>query len=209
MQEFDSKSIYTIGHSNHPIEKLLSLLQAHGITTAFDIRTNPSSRFNPQFNRRSLNESLNALGIKYEFLGAEIGGRPKEDRFYDKEGYVLYERLASTPEFRRGIRRIVEASGTTRLALLCTEMDPRDCHRHHLLATYLMERNIKILHILRDESLLDAASLSEKSPSRQIPLLEPTGEDLSWRSPKPMRKTNTSPKRRTHLYQPDQSNCGV
>ena len=196
MQEVDSIKIYTIGHSNHPIEKFLSLLQAHSIATAFDIRTNPASRFSPQFNRKSLDQSLNEVGIEYEFLGKELGGRPKEDGFYDKEGYVLYERLASTSEFRRGIRRIAEASEMTRLALLCTEMDPKECHRHHLLATYLMERGFTILHILRDETLLDAALLSHEFASRQIPLLEPTGEDLSWRSPNPMRKPATSPKRR-------------
>src|SRR5581483_10573171 len=74
-----SPMIYTIGHSNHPIEHFAGLLQQHGIQALADVRSNPYSRFNPQFNREKLQASLAATGgIRYVFLGEELGARTKD-----------------------------------------------------------------------------------------------------------------------------------
>lgn len=63
-----TRTIYTIGHSNHPIEHFLSLLDRHAIKVLADVRSTPYSRFNPQFNREQLTRSLAERGIRYEFL---------------------------------------------------------------------------------------------------------------------------------------------
>ena len=56
-----------------------------------DVRSYPASRYAPQFNRKSLASALEANGIGYAFMGAELGGRPKEAEFYDAAGRVLYD----------------------------------------------------------------------------------------------------------------------
>ena len=66
-------TVLTIGHSTHPTEAFIDLLQRHGVTAVADVRAAPYSRFNPQFNRESLAGSLVARGIAYVFLGIGAG----------------------------------------------------------------------------------------------------------------------------------------
>jgi uncharacterized protein (DUF488 family) len=99
--------IYTVGHSNHSIERFLSLLQPHGITAVADVRSTPYSRFNPQFRREKLQASLAEAGMQYVFLGEELGARSQDPDCYDAEGRVSYSRLARTEQFRKGIQRLM------------------------------------------------------------------------------------------------------
>ena len=66
-------TVYTIGHSNGTVERLVGMLQQHGITAVADVRSRPYSRFNPQFNRESLAAALKASGLEYVFLGRNSG----------------------------------------------------------------------------------------------------------------------------------------
>ena len=144
--------VLTVGHSNHPLETFVSLLRQHGVTTLADVRSAPFSRFNPQFNRKSLDASLQAHSIAYLFLGHALGGRP-EDRSCYENGRVRYDRLARTPLYREGIDQVVETAGVERLALMCAEREPLDCHRTLLVGRSLAERGATVSHILADGTL--------------------------------------------------------
>jgi uncharacterized protein (DUF488 family) len=87
--------VLTIGHSTHPIETFLGLLHQHGVTAVADVRSAPYSRFNPQFNKDALEHDLKEHGIRYVFLGRELGARSDDPSCYDK-GRVQYGRLART-----------------------------------------------------------------------------------------------------------------
>ena len=146
--------IYTIGHSNHPIEHFTALLQRHGIQALADVRSNPYSRFNPQFNREKLQASLTAAaGIRYVFLGEELGARTKDPSCYDEEGRVTYAKLAATPIFRKGIERLQTGLRQHRIAIMCAERNPLECHRTILVARELEKVGIPITHILHDGAL--------------------------------------------------------
>ena len=86
--------IYTIGHSNHPIDRFIALLQQHGIDAVGDVRSTPYSRFNPQFSKEKLQAALANAGIRYVFLGEELGARSKDPSCYDETGRVSYAKLA-------------------------------------------------------------------------------------------------------------------
>ena len=144
--------VLTVGHSNHPLETFVSLLRQHGVTTLADVRSAPFSRFNPQFNRKSLNAALQAHSIAYLFMGHALGGRP-EDRSCYENGRVRYDRLARTPLYREGIDQVVETAGVERLALMCAEREPLDCHRTLLVGRSLAERGATVSHILADGTL--------------------------------------------------------
>jgi uncharacterized protein (DUF488 family) len=109
--------IFTVGHSNHPLEHLIGLLRRHGVTALADVRSTPYSRTNPQFNREHLSEALKAAGIVYVFLGKELGARSEDPACYEN-GKVLYDRLARTDLFRSGIERVLEGAGKFRLVLI-------------------------------------------------------------------------------------------
>jgi uncharacterized protein (DUF488 family) len=145
-------AIFTIGHSTHPIERFVSLLQRHGIGLLADVRSTPFSRFNPQFNRSSLAHSLAGAGIRYEFLGEELGARSTDPGCFEN-GRVSYSRLAQSPVFRRGIERLRTEMGTQRVAMMCAEREPLDCHRTILIARQLEREGVAVTHILADGSL--------------------------------------------------------
>jgi uncharacterized protein (DUF488 family) len=144
--------VYTIGHSTHSIEEFLDLLRKHGVTALADVRSTPFSRFNPQFNKDTLQETLAAHGIKYVFLGRELGARSDDPACYE-DGRVQYARLARAASFRAGLDRVVQGASGYRVALMCAEKDPLECHRTLLVARALADLGVEIAHILADGSL--------------------------------------------------------
>lgn len=144
--------IFTVGHSTQPIEKFLALLTEHGISAIADVRSAPYSRFNPQFNREELRNSLKLTGIRYVFLGKELGARSDDECCYVNDK-VQYKLLAKTPCFQSGISRVIEGAVSHKIALMCAEKDPLDCHRTILVARELADRGVGVTHILQDGSL--------------------------------------------------------
>src|SRR5262249_55566804 len=116
-----SATILTIGHSNHSIEKLVGLLEANNVEVVVDTRSQPYSRYTSQFNREALESAIAAAGMRYLYLGRELGGRPDGGEFYDSEGRVLYRKVAESGMFREGIERVRAGSERYRVALLCAE----------------------------------------------------------------------------------------
>lgn len=152
--------LYTLGHSTHTAEKVIELLRQHGVTAVADVRSQPYSRMNPQFNREAFCSRLKDAGLAYVFLGRELGAR-SEDRACYENGKVQYDRLARTPLFAAGLERILRGMRTMTIALMCAEKDPLTCHRAILVCRHLAERGVKIAHILEDgrlESHDDAVS---------------------------------------------------
>ena len=56
-------TIYTIGHSNIASERFVDLLRLHLIQLLVDTRSQPYSRYAPQFNREALQTSIELVGI--------------------------------------------------------------------------------------------------------------------------------------------------
>ena len=144
--------VLTIGHSNHSLEAFLELLANHGVTAVADVRSAPFSRFCPQFNRDALSAALKDRGIRYTCLGRELGGRSADPACY-RDGQVRYELVARTSSFRDGLARIVDGAARHRIALMCAEKEPLDCHRTLLVAPALAALGIAVSHILADGRL--------------------------------------------------------
>jgi uncharacterized protein (DUF488 family) len=159
--EVKDLTVYTVGHSTHSYEHFLSLLRASEITAVADVRTTPFSRHFPQFNEATLRSELKLDGISYVFLGKELGGRPSGRSFYC-DGVADYEKMAKTELFASGINRIIEGAKKFRVALMCSEHDPLDCHRCLLVGRALSGAGVKLIHILGDNSLISQAAIEEK-----------------------------------------------
>lgn len=141
-------TIWTVGHSNHPFDAFRRLLEAEGIEVVADVRSFPYSRFVPQFNWEDLERALRDAGLRYLFLGEALGGRPSREEHYDAEGRALYGPMSEEPSFQAAIDRLEAGAQTHRIALLCSEAHPRDCHRRLLVGKVLAERGIALRHIL-------------------------------------------------------------
>src|SRR5882724_9956771 len=166
--------LYTVGHSNHPIERFVGLLQPHGITAVADVRSTPYSRFNPQFRREKLQAALAEVGIQYVFLGQELGARSQDPACYDAEGRVSYAKLARTELFRNGMHRLITGMADHRISLMCAERDPLECHRTILVAREMVREGVAVTHILGDGSL----EPHEHALQRLATSLKLTGGDL-------------------------------
>jgi uncharacterized protein (DUF488 family) len=144
-----SLRVWTIGHSAHSWERFITLVRNAGITAVADVRTSPYSRFSPHFNRDEVRDELRRDGISYVFLGKELGGRPTGQRFYC-EGVADYEKMAHTEDFKKGLERVIEGAKKFKIALMCSEQDPMDCHRCLLVGRALAERGVQVGHIQGD-----------------------------------------------------------
>jgi uncharacterized protein (DUF488 family) len=143
--------LFTLGHSNHPLEAFLELLGRHEVAAIADVRSRPFSRFVPHFSKERLERRLAQEGIGYLYLGAELGGKPV--RAAAPAAAPDYASRVAEPGFRAGIERLLAAGRQRRTALLCRERDPLDCHRLHLVCRYAKAKVAAIHHILPDGAL--------------------------------------------------------
>lgn len=146
------RAVLTVGHSTHALDDFLALLEGHAVTALADVRSAPYSRFLPHFNRSSLQEDLGAKGIRYVYLGDALGGRPRDASCYE-DGRIQYDRVAATESFRSGLARVVRGAARYRVALMCAEAEPLDCHRTLLVARALDREGLHVEHILADGTL--------------------------------------------------------
>ncbi len=142
-------TLFSIGHSNHEMDVFLALLRRYGITAVADVRSDPCSRFNPQYNHDALQRSLEGAGIRYVFLGKELGARRSEEDCY-VEDRVCYHLVAQSPQFQEGLQRLHRGMEKFRIALLCAEKDPLYCHRMILVFRSLRNQGFRLQHILED-----------------------------------------------------------
>lgn len=177
MNAADPTAIYTVGHSTHSTEIFLGLLRRNGVTAVADVRSSPFSRHNPQFNKDVLSAELKKCGIAYVFVGKELGARSDDISCYEG-GKIRYGRLAKTALFRAGIDRVMSGAQRYRIALMCAEKEPLDCHRTLLVSRALEKRGATIVHILSDGS----TETHERAMSRLLDLVGLPQEDM-FRSP--------------------------
>lgn len=156
-----NQMLFTVGHSNHPIEAFIGLLHRHGVTAVGDVRSHPYSRYVPQYSREPLRAALTRAGIAYVFLGKELGARSENPACY-KQGKVQYDCLAKQPQFAEGIRRVIEGMRRHSIALMCAEKDPLECHRTLLVARHLHDAGLEITHIHADGSLENHETLESR-----------------------------------------------
>lgn len=148
-------AIFTIGHSNHSWDKFAELLQTANVETLVDIRSFPRSRL-AHFNQAQLRARLEPLGIGYQFLGTELGGRQPSGEPLD------YERAASRTEFLSALDILVVLASKSRTAIMCSEHDPLQCHRFNLISRSLAEQGVEMAHIMRDGAILEHAAVAKR-----------------------------------------------
>ena len=143
--------IFTIGHSNRPLEDFLSLLQGHGVTLLVDVRTVPRSRHNPQFNASAIEESLRSAGVEY-LAAPGLGGWRRDTADSPNTGwrnasFRAYADYMLTPEFETHLQEMLQQVGGRQAALMCAEAVPWRCHRS-LIADALVVRGVAVEHII-------------------------------------------------------------
>jgi len=165
--------LLTIGHSNHSLEEFIRLLDENGVMILVDVRSSPYSRYNPQFNKESLEVELPRCNIQYVYAGKYLGGRPADPSLYKSQNLpeegtdylheVDYPAVMGRPWFIKGIQQLLEIADQDLTAIMCSEENPADCHRHHLIAKYIMERHpeVNVRHIRGDGTVFGAGQITK------------------------------------------------
>lgn len=181
-----NQEVFTVGHSTLSMNRFMALLSQNQIEVLADVRSYPYSRRSPQFQRAALKARLTEGGIRYVFLGKELGGRPDEPEYYEADGRVSYARLARRATFEEGIARLKKGVASYRVAIMCSEEDPSECHRHLLIGRVLLSEGLAITHIRASgtlERLSDQPALVDRRG--QLALHHVTG-DSDWKSIRPV-----------------------
>ena len=147
-----SLTIWTIGHGNRCGDEFVQLLQQAGVECLVDVRSYPGSRRNPQFSREQLAVLLANHGIKYKWQGAGLGGfrKPNVDSkniSLRSEGFRGYADYMGSDEFKKAIEFLIEEAKQTKIAYMCAERLPWQCHRY-LISDYLVMRGLRVTHLV-------------------------------------------------------------
>ena len=144
-------NVFTIGHSTRTLDAFLDLLRAHQVARVADVRTIPRSRRNPQFNRETLPDALHGRMIHYTHL-ASLGGlrharKDSVNNGWQNASFRGFADYMQTPEFEKGIEKLMELARKGPVAMMCAEAVPWRCHRS-LIADALLVRGIAVQHIM-------------------------------------------------------------
>lgn len=144
-------TLYAIGHGNRKIEELITLLKEAGVDTLVDVRAQPRSRHNPQFNDDALRLACENAGIVYHWAGRQLGGmratRPDSPHRALEEGLRGFADHMDTDVFQKGASQLQQLAARGVCAMLCAERDPAHCHRS-LIADYLTLQGARVVHLI-------------------------------------------------------------
>jgi uncharacterized protein (DUF488 family) len=143
--------LFTIGHSNRPVEVLLAMLRDAGARRLVDVRAIPRSRRWPQYNGEALKRSLAEIGIEYVWRGEALGGlrqpSPRSPNVALEGPFRAFADHMATPAFAVAVDDLLAAAEKTPTAIMCAEKLPAECHRS-LIADYVLARGVAVVHLV-------------------------------------------------------------
>ena len=154
-------TLFTVGHSDHDMETFIGLLHQHEIALVVDVRSQPYSRWASQFNRELLEDDLETAGLEYCFMGDVLGGRPSNPDFFSA-GQPDYARMEDSPDYQAGIDELLDMDAHHRVAVMCSEGDHKECHRHRLVSQTLLRRGARVVHIKPDGQAVEGERVAEQ-----------------------------------------------
>ena len=154
--------IYTIGHSNYTVERLIDMLKHYNINCVVDIRGTPYSKYNIQFDKETIRYTLSKAGFIYIYMAKELAAKRINKQSYNEEGYSDFEKVIKENEFIEGIERLKNGCNKGyKIALLGAMQEPIRCHRSILVGRALRENGFNVKHILDDYSIASQEDIEQ------------------------------------------------
>ena len=144
------QTVFSIGHGNKSIDEFVSELHSYDIKFLIDIRSKPYSKFTQHFSQQPLKTLIEKEHIKYVYMGKELGGLPTHDSTcFTRDGKVDYDKLKEKDFFKEGLQRLLKANSQgIKICIMCSESDPKMCHRSKLIGEELKKNGITLQHII-------------------------------------------------------------
>lgn len=170
------KVILSVGHSQHKTEYFIKLLKEHQVNYVLDVRSTPYSQFASGYNRENIRALLLNNGIVYSFMGEYFGARPSDKTLYSTQGCLDFEKVKRTENFKIGFNNVMKGvEQGNRIAFMCTEKDPIECHRAILVTKTFAESGVQVEHIMPDNMVQTQVDLDK----RLLNMYYPEREQLS------------------------------
>jgi uncharacterized protein (DUF488 family) len=166
----ENLTVWTIGHGTAELDELFRALSAHSIEVLVDVRTNPYSRYVAQANRETLAAAAAQRGLRYAFMGDELGGQPADPAHHLPNGKPDYAKMEASTAYGRGISRLLALATTQRVCCLCSEEDPARCHRGLLIAETLVRGGRTVLHLRHNGTVETHAEMTHRRTGGQLAL---------------------------------------
>lgn len=187
------KTLYTIGYGSRTLFEFRELVWRYNIQYLIDIRSQPYSRIQPDFNQASLDAQMTLAGLRYVFMGHQLGGRPADATCYTQDGKVDYGVYSTKSTYQDGIQRLLNAiEQGLQVAIMCSEGKPEDCHRTKLVGVSLVNLDVDVQHIDQDGKLVSQSEVMEKVMAqinkRSVGQLSLFGDDVTLTSRKSYQK---------------------
>ena len=161
------KEIFTIGYGGRETDDFIAILNGYKIDTLVDVRSQPYSRYAPDFCKERLSSILDRSGIEYQFMGNSLGGRPDDISCYTyspqrKKKLLDAKKCESRDFYQQGISQLKRglASGR-RIVIMCSELEPHECHRGYVLGKTLDDDETAVVHIGRYGEPLSQSQIRE------------------------------------------------
>ena len=154
--------IYTIGHSNYTVERLIDMLKHYNINCVVDIRGTPYSKYNIQFDKETIRYTLTKAGFIYIYMAKELAAKRINKQSSNEEGYSDFEKVVKEKEFLEGIERLKNGCNKGyKIALLGAMQEPIRCHRSILVGRALRENGFNVKHILDNYSIASQEDIEQ------------------------------------------------
>lgn len=155
--------LLSIGHSQHQVNYFINLLKSHGVNYILDVRSTPYSQFAAIYNRENIRPTLQSNGIEYAFMGDYFGARPTDPSLYSAKGYLDFEKVVNSSKFKKGFDNVIKGiKQGYRIAFMCTEKDPIECHRAILVTNTFYKEGYSIEHIMPDNTIQTQQDINER-----------------------------------------------
>lgn len=167
----EQREIFTIGYGGRPTDEFVAMLKHYKIDILVDVRTQPYSKFNPDFTRSSLSNIVARAGLDYVFMGDSLGGRPDDGHCF-VAGKLNADRCEERDWYMRGIAGLKALAREQLVAIMCSEKDPAHCHRSYVVgATVAKDDDFAVAHIDKAGELKTQAALAAELKPRQLDML--------------------------------------
>ncbi len=157
------KTIYTIGYTGFTLNSFITTLKNYGISCVVDVRSNPMSKYYPDFNKNNLEQALKLAGIYYRNYVDEFGARQTNKRFYSINGYLDFKKFSKSEFFKSGVDKLITSMNKGYVfALMCAEKDPIDCHRNIMVASEFYRMGYEVKNILADGNYVFQSAIEKR-----------------------------------------------
>lgn len=160
--------IFTIGYANHNADSFIHLLKSNNINFLVDVRSIPYSKHNTIFSQNMLKNLLQSNNIKYKWMGDSLGGRRTD--LTSETGLINDNEYDNDPIYKNGIAELLQLGLQKVICLMCSEEDPRECHRHMIIANTLIKRKFEHCAKINDIDVTHIRADGRKEDAKKIPV---------------------------------------